>query len=192
MLASNGAWAQAGRTIRLIVPYQPGGGNDILARLLAGHIGRTQGPSVVIENRAGGGSVIGTEAVARAVPDGNTLLLSTSDVVITPHLRKLSYDPLTTFEPVCYLVDFPLQLVVNGSSPFRTLADLLTAACAKPNTLTLAADGPAMAYHIAFGAMHAYLPYLREDNLALPEIGIVIPIADFYGGVEFVEGMPTA
>jgi tripartite-type tricarboxylate transporter receptor subunit TctC len=148
--ANHGAWAQAGRTIRLIVPYQPGGGNDILARLLAEHIGRTQGAAVVIENRAGGGSVIGTEAVARAAPDGNTLLISTSDIVITPHLRKLSYDPLTAFAPICYLVDVPVLLVVNGPSPYRTLADLLAAARAKPNTLTLAANGPATAYHIAF------------------------------------------
>ena len=177
-LASNGAWAQAGRTIKLIVPYQPGGGNDILARLLAEHIGRTQGPSVVIENRAGGGSVIGTEAVARAAPDGNTLLLSTADVVITPHLRKLSYDPLTAFEPVCYLVDFPLLLVVNGASPFRTLADLLAAARAKPNTLTLAANGPATAYHIAF---ETFKRVAKIDMIFVPYAGTAPAVTALLG-----------
>jgi tripartite-type tricarboxylate transporter receptor subunit TctC len=151
MLAASGpASAQGTRTIRLVVPYQAGGGNDILARLLGEQIGRTRGVTVVIENRAGGGSVIGTEAVARAAPDGNTLLIPNSDVVITPHLRKLSYNAVTSFEPVCYLVDLPLVLVVNGTSPYGTLADLLNAARARPGELTLAANGPATTYHIAF------------------------------------------
>jgi tripartite-type tricarboxylate transporter receptor subunit TctC len=152
ILAASGqaAWSQAARTIRLIVPYQAGAAVDILARLLGEQIGRTHGPTVVVENRPGGGSVIGTEAVARAAPDGNTLLISVSDFVITPHLRKLSYSALTSFEPVCYLVDLPLLLVVNSASPYRTLADLLNAARARPGDLTLAASGPATAYHIAF------------------------------------------
>jgi tripartite-type tricarboxylate transporter receptor subunit TctC len=150
ILSGQVAWSQAGRTIRLVVPYQAGGGNDILARLLGEHIGRTHGSTVVIENRPGGGSVIGTDAVARAAPDGNTLLIPTSDFVITPHLRKLNYNALTSFEPVCYLADLPLLLVVNSTSPYGTLADLLNAARAKPGDLTLAANGPATAYHIAF------------------------------------------
>jgi tripartite-type tricarboxylate transporter receptor subunit TctC len=127
-----------------------GGGNDIVARLLGEQIGRAHRATVVIENRPGGGTVIGTEAVARAAPDGNTLLIPTADFVITPHLRKLSYNALTSFEPVCYLVDQPLLLVVNSTSPYHTLADLLNAARAKPGDLTLAANGPATAYQLAF------------------------------------------
>jgi tripartite-type tricarboxylate transporter receptor subunit TctC len=152
ILAASGepAWSQAARTIRLVVPYQAGAAVDILARLLGEQFGRTHGPTVVVENRPGGGSVIGTEAVARAAPDGNTLLISVSDFVITPHLRKLNYSALTSFEPVCYLVDLPLLLVVNSTSPYGTLADLLNAARAGPGDLTLAANGPATAYHIAF------------------------------------------
>src|SRR5580658_5399382 len=106
MLAASGpASPQGTRTMRLVVPYQAGGGNDILARLLGEQIGRTHGGAVVIENRPGGGTVIGTEAVARAAPDGNTLLIPTADFVITPHLRKVSYNALTSFEPICYLMD---------------------------------------------------------------------------------------
>jgi len=151
ILAGSGleAWSQSARTIRLVVPYQPGGGNDILARLMAEQISRVHGPAVVVENRAGGGSVIGTEAVSRAVPDGNTLLIPNSDFIITPHLRKLNYNALTSFEPICYLVDLPLLVVVNGASPYRTLAEFLDAARARPGDLTLAANGPATAYHIA-------------------------------------------
>jgi tripartite-type tricarboxylate transporter receptor subunit TctC len=92
---------------RIIVPWAPGGSADTTARLVAEQIGRAQGPRMVIENRAGAGSVIGTEAVARAAPDGNTLLINTTDLLISPHLRKLSYDTLTSFEPICYLTSVP-------------------------------------------------------------------------------------
>jgi tripartite-type tricarboxylate transporter receptor subunit TctC len=165
-VSGDSAWSQAARTMRLVVPYQAGGGNDILASLLGEQIGRTHGATVVIENRPGGGTVIGTEAVARAAPDGNTLLIPTADFVITPHLRKLSYNALTSFEPVCYLVDQPLLLVVNSTSPYHTLADLLNAARAKPGDLTLAANGPATAYQLAFETLRraakvdmTFIPY---------------------------------
>jgi tripartite-type tricarboxylate transporter receptor subunit TctC len=122
--SAQAAWPQAARTIRFVVPYPPGGGNDIIARILGEQIGRAHGVTIVVENRPGAGSVIGTDAVSRAAPDGNTLLIPTSDFVITPHLRKLNYNVLTSFEPICYLVDLPLLLVVNGKSPYATLADL--------------------------------------------------------------------
>jgi tripartite-type tricarboxylate transporter receptor subunit TctC len=149
-MSSQSAWSQTTKTIKIVVPYQPGGGNDILARLLGEQIGRAQGPAIVIENRPGGGSVIGTEAVSRAVPDGNTLLMPTADLIIAPHLRKLNYDPLTSFEPVCYLVSQPLVVAVNSASSYGTLADLLNAARSKPGDLTLAGNGPATTYYIAF------------------------------------------
>jgi tripartite-type tricarboxylate transporter receptor subunit TctC len=141
LLFGHGAWAQAPRTIRLIVPYPPGGTADIVARLLADQIGRTQGPSIVIENRPGAGTAIGTEAVARAAPDGNTLLINSPEFVITPHLRKPNYDALTGFEPICHLVNSPTVIVVNSASPYRSLADLLDAARAKPGEVTLASTG---------------------------------------------------
>jgi len=93
LFSGNGAWSQATRTIKIIVPLPPGGGSDILARVLAEQIGRAQGPSLVVENRPGAGSAIGTEAASRAAPDGNTLLINTASIVIGPHLRKLNYDP---------------------------------------------------------------------------------------------------
>jgi tripartite-type tricarboxylate transporter receptor subunit TctC len=149
-LSRQAAWSQTPRTIKIVVPYAAGGGTDTVARLLAEQIGRSQGPTMLIENRPGAGSAIGTEAVSRAAPDGNTLLINTADFLISPHLRKLSYDPLTSFEPICYLVDSPLVFAVNSASPYGTLADLLTAARAKPGELTLASNGPASVYQIAF------------------------------------------
>jgi tripartite-type tricarboxylate transporter receptor subunit TctC len=83
-----------------VVPYTPGSGPDILSRLMGEQIGRTQGPTVVVENRPGGGTVIGTEAVERAAPDGHTVLLVANSFVINPPLKRANYDPTGSFEPV--------------------------------------------------------------------------------------------
>ncbi len=136
--------------IKIVVPYAPGGVNDILARLLAEQIGRAGGPTLVVENRPGAGGVVGTEMVARATPDGNTLLIASTPFIIDPQLRKLNYDPLTSFEPVCHLVDAPTVIVVNSASPYRTLAELLNAARAKPGELTLASIGPGSSFQLGF------------------------------------------
>jgi tripartite-type tricarboxylate transporter receptor subunit TctC len=160
------ALAQTARTIKLIVPSTPGGGADVLARLLADQISRTQGATLVVENRPGASNTIGTEAVSRAAPDGNTLLITTPEFVINAHLRKLSYDPLSSFEQVCYLVRSPQLLVVHNASPLRTLADLLAAARAKPGELTIASAGPASSPHVALEGLKraasvdfTYVPY---------------------------------
>src|SRR6266446_3325052 len=115
LLFDHSAQTQA-RTIKIVNPYPPGGTADIVARVLSEHIGRTQGVTMLVENRPGGGTVIGTEAASRAAPDGNTLLITSVVFVINPHLRKLNYDPLTSFEPVCNLVQSPQVLVVNSGS----------------------------------------------------------------------------
>jgi tripartite-type tricarboxylate transporter receptor subunit TctC len=145
----NGAWSQPTR-LKLVVPFGAGTSIDILTRLLAEQIGRTKGPTAVIESRPGAGGIIATEAVAGAAPDGSTLLMTPTAFVTTPQLRKLSYHPLTSFEPVCYLVSVPLVIAVNSGSPYRTLADLVNAAHAMPGTLTLASIGPGSASQVAF------------------------------------------
>src|SRR5215510_15524608 len=150
VLPNHGAWSQTSRTIKIINPYPPGGTADIVARVLSEQIGRSQGVTMMIENRPGGGTVIGTEAVARAAADGNTLLITSVVFVINPHLRKLNYDPLTSFEPICNLVQSPQVIVANSSSPYRTMADLTSAARAKPGQLTFASTGPASPSHVAF------------------------------------------
>jgi tripartite-type tricarboxylate transporter receptor subunit TctC len=163
---SGAAWSQAVRTVKIVVPFPPGGSADILARLLGEQVGKAQGLSVVIENRPGGGASIAYEAVARAAPDGNTLVINGNSVVINPHLRKVNYDPLTSFEPVCYLVSSPQVYVVSPASPYRTLPDLIAAARARPGEITFATVGPATTQHIGFEQLrHAadlkviYVPY---------------------------------
>jgi len=144
------ARSQPTRSIKLVVPIGPGSGLDLMARLLAEQVGRTQGMTMVVENRPGAVQVVATDAVAGAAPDGNTVLFMANPFVINPHLRRVSYDPLTSFEPICNLANQPQLIVVNNASPYRTLADLLNAARAKPGELTLASFGPASPVHIAF------------------------------------------
>ena len=165
-LAGQAAWPQTTPTVKIVVPYPPGSGPDILSRLMADEIGRAKGPTMLVENRPGGGTVIGTEAAARAAPDGGTILLVANSFIINPVLRKVNYDPATSFEPICYLAATPLVLVVNASSPYRTLADLIGAARAKPGQVVLSSGGPASSLHIAIevlkraaGINVTYVPY---------------------------------
>jgi tripartite-type tricarboxylate transporter receptor subunit TctC len=143
------AWSQTARTIKVVVPASAGGVADTLARLLAEQIGRAQGPTVMIENRPGAGTVIGTEAVALAPPDGNTVLITSNGILTNPHLRKVGYDALTSFTPICHLTNIRSVIAVNSASPYRTLADLINAARAKPGDVTLAST-QGSALQIAF------------------------------------------
>jgi tripartite-type tricarboxylate transporter receptor subunit TctC len=160
------AWSQPAGTIKIVVPYTPGSGPDILSRLMAEQIGRTQGPTVVVENRPGGGTVIGTEAVGRAEPDGHTVLLMANSFVANPPLKRANYDPTRSFDPVCYLAATPMVLVVLGSSPYHKLDDLIAAARAKPGELAFASGGPGSSLHVAIEVLKraaniniTYVPY---------------------------------
>jgi tripartite-type tricarboxylate transporter receptor subunit TctC len=164
-LGSAAAVAQS-RTVKIVVPYPPGSGPDILSRLMAEQIGRTQGTTVVVENRPGGGTLIGTEAAARAAPDGNTVLLVANSFVVNPALKKGNYDVSKSFEPVCYLAATPMPLVVLGTSPYKTLADIIAAARAKPGQVVFSSGGPASALHVAIEVVKraanvniTYVPY---------------------------------
>jgi tripartite-type tricarboxylate transporter receptor subunit TctC len=128
----------AGKTLKVIVPFAPGGLSDVLARVLAQKITENSGQSVLVESRPGAGTVIGTDAVARAAPDGTTVLIVSSGFVLIPNLRALNYHPLTSFEPICLLVTTPTVLAVNISSPFRSLSEFLAAARIRPGTLSVA------------------------------------------------------
>jgi tripartite-type tricarboxylate transporter receptor subunit TctC len=147
---ADGARSQPTGTTKFIVPFPAGGSSDTLARLVADHIGRLRGSPSIVENRPGAGAVIGYEAASRAAPDGNTLLINAPSFVINPHLRKVNYEPLSQFEPICYLVRLPLVITVNSGSPYQTLADLFGAARKRPGELTLASGGTGTIQHIAF------------------------------------------
>jgi tripartite-type tricarboxylate transporter receptor subunit TctC len=162
-LAGSSAFAQ---TRRIIVPYTPGSGPDILARLMAEQIGAQNGPNMVVENRPGGGMVIGTEVAARAEPDGNTVLLVANAFVVNAALKRGNYDIARSFAPICQLASTPMLLVVQGSSPYRSADELIAAAKAKPGQLSFASGGPATSLHIAIEVLRRatgidvnYVPY---------------------------------
>jgi tripartite-type tricarboxylate transporter receptor subunit TctC len=160
-----GASASA-QTRRIIVPYTPGSGPDILARLMSEQIGAQNGPNMVVENRPGGGMVIGTEVAARAEPDGNTVLLVANAFVVNAALKRGNYDIAKSFEPICQLASTPMLLVVQGSAPYRSADDLIAAAKAKPGQISFASGGPATSLHIAIEVLRRatgidvnYVPY---------------------------------
>jgi tripartite-type tricarboxylate transporter receptor subunit TctC len=189
-LFGSGTWAQT--AIKIVMPAPAGGAGDIVARMLAEQVGRAQGLTLVIENRPGAGTIIGTEAVARAAPDGSTLLITAPYLLIAPHLRKVNFDPLTGFEPICHLVSSPGVIVVNGLSPYRTLGDFLDAARAKPGELTFAAAGPGTVQQIGF----EMLKRAANANLTfVPYPGGAPAIAALLGGhvtAVFAEYAPLA
>ena len=139
---------QAARTIKFVVASAPGGVNDIMARLVGDQVARAQNVTVVIDNRPGAGEMIGTEAAMRAAPDGNTVLFVANPFVINPHLRKTSYHPLTSFEPICQLTSAPTLIAVHANSPYRTLSDLLDDARKRPGEVTIASTGPGSPFHL--------------------------------------------
>jgi tripartite-type tricarboxylate transporter receptor subunit TctC len=165
-IAIQGTAAQTNRAIKIVAPAAPGGVGDTVARLLGGEISQARGLTVLIENRTGAGGVIAADAVARAAPDGNTLLITSPDLIVTAHVRKLNFDLLAGFEPICDVLVAPTVFVVSATSSYRTLTDLLDAARAKPGELTLASYGPATAFQVAFerlkhvaGVDMTFLPY---------------------------------
>jgi tripartite-type tricarboxylate transporter receptor subunit TctC len=146
-------WAPS-RPLRLVVPFAPGGAADTIARLLAEPLGTELGQPVTVENRPGGGTTIGAVAVARAAPDGLTLLYATPNVqILNPHLmRDLPYEPSGDFAPVIALVRAPKLLVVRPGFPARDVAGLLEMARRARDPLTFASAGVASSGHLA-GAM---------------------------------------
>ncbi len=143
------ARAQLPPAIKVVVPYPPGGSVDLLSRLLGEQITRSRGVNVITENRPGASTIIGTELVSRSAPDGATVGFVANSFVINAQIRKLSYDPLTSFEPICHFVNSPQVIVVNAKSPYKTLDDFLAAARAKPGEFSVGALGPATTQHVA-------------------------------------------
>ena len=138
------------RPIRLVVPFAPGGGTDILARALAARMGDSLGQAVNVENRAGGNTLIGTEAVVRAAADGYTLLMQTNNLATNPTLYKgkLSFDTRKDLLPVALVAGNPHVLVVHPSVPARDLKEFIALARAKPGTLTFATAGSGTVNHL--------------------------------------------
>ena len=139
------------RNITIIVPQPPGGGTDIISRVIGQQLSTQLGVPVVIENRAGAGTVVGTEAAAKAEPDGYTLLAGlTANMAVNPSLFKnLGYDPIRDFTPVGMMAEFPFVLVVSNDFPAKSVKELITLAQAKPGEINFASAGNGSGQHLS-------------------------------------------
>ena len=152
LLAPHAGWAQSpypSRPIRWIVPFPPGGSTTIISRLLSQKMSEHWGHQVVVDNRGGGNTIIGSEAMVRAAPDGYTILQVTTTHVINPSLLKTPYDAVRDFAPVATLVGTETLMVVTPSLPVTNLQELIALARAKPGQLNYASSGSGTTNHLA-------------------------------------------
>ncbi len=167
--------------LKLVAPNPPGGGFDAVARIIAEPLSRILGQSVVVENKSGSGTLVGTDYAARAAPDGYTLLLGgTSNMALNPGLYpKLPYDPVNGFTPVGLVVSWPFMVIVNKDSPYKSLKDLIDAARARPDTITYASGGVGSGQHVAMAVL-TYLAGVRMVHV--PYAGAQAAYTDLLGG----------
>jgi tripartite-type tricarboxylate transporter receptor subunit TctC len=138
------------KPIRMIVPFAPGGNTDIIARAFTHKMGEILGQQVIVDNRGGAGGAIGTEAAARATPDGYTLIMVSAAHTINPAMtKKLNYDSVKDFTPLGIIADVPTALVVHPSLPAKNVKELIAIAKAKPGTLNYSTAGRGTVGHLA-------------------------------------------
>ena len=171
VLASGSAFAQAtgypDKPIRFVVPYPPGGGTDVIARIVQDRLRAALGQSIIIDNRGGAGGSIGTEVVARSAPDGYTVLFTLSSHTINPAIfSKLSFDTARDFEPIGIVCSLPQILVANPQFPANTVQQLIAMAKEKPGSLAYASVGNGSPGHLAgemlklrSGTQMTHIPY---------------------------------
>ena len=137
------------RPVRIVVPWASGGGPDVIGRLIAEPMQKDLGQPIVIDNRPGGGSMMGSEMVARAAPDGYTLLLTAGALAVAPSVRRdMTWDPVRDLVGVALVAVVPLFVVVRPESPFKTMADLMAAARQRGSAVTYATSGIASPPHL--------------------------------------------
>ncbi len=165
------------KPIRLISPFAPGGGATLVARMIGPQLGEALGQSIVIDNRPGGGGVVGTEIAARSQPDGYTLLMATlSNAVINPLVAKVSYDPIRDFTAIAHTSTVPLILVVHPSIPAKSVKEFIAYARSPAARVNFASSGEGAANHLAAelfknstGVSMTHVPY-RGGGLAIIDL----------------------
>ncbi|MCA3149964.1 MAG: tripartite tricarboxylate transporter substrate binding protein, partial [Rhodocyclaceae bacterium] len=178
------------KPVRMVIPWPPGGGADIVGRILAEPLGQALGQQLVVENRGGSNGVIGAEAVARAAPDGYTIMFHS----VTPHMlnpsffAKLPYDTFTDFAPVGLVAEVPLAIVVNPVLPVKTLPDLIALARKNPGQLSFASFGAGSISQLAgelfnrqFGLKMTHIPYKGGGPALIDTLGGHVPI--YFSGI---------
>ena len=187
------AFAQAAypnRAVLIVVPGATGTGFDSLARLLAPGLSERLGRPVVVENRAGAGSLIGNEYVVKAPPDGHTLLMAASGLTIQPALiKKMPYDVERDFAPVTLVVSVPNMILVNASSPAKSIGELIALAKARPGELQFASAGLGSNSHLT---MQLFVSVAQVSVLHVPYKGATPGLTDLLGGHVAMMSMPVA
>jgi len=182
-LSAGGAWAQAGypvKPVRLVVPSAPGGGTDITARILAPKLSEALKQQVVVENRAGAGTMIGIELVAKSPPDGYTLLMGLSTLAINPAMyKKVPYDAVRDFAPISQVISAPNMLVVHPSIPVKTVKELIAFTRARPGQLNYASAGHGTNPHLS---MELFLSMTKLKVVHIPYKGLAPGIVDLLAG----------
>lgn len=172
------------KPIRFVVPYPPGGGTDVIARIVQERLGAALGQQVLIENKGGAGGAVGTEVVSRAAPDGYTVLFTLSSHTINPAIfAKLSFDTVKDFAPVGTVASLPQILVASALFPANTVAELITLAKAKPGSLSFASVGNGSPGHLAgelmklrTGIQLTHIPYRGGGPAVTDVIGGQVPL----------------
>ncbi len=172
------------KPIRIVVPFPAGGSTDLVARVVAQEMGKTLGQTVNVDNRAGAGSVIGSELVAHAPPDGYTLLVSGSSNIYMPYLYKdLKFDPIADFAGIGMVADIPNLVAVNAQTPYKTVADLVAAAKAKPGDIAFASAGNGTPAHLVCELMASrsgitltHIPYKGNAPAVTDLLGGQVPV----------------
>ena len=170
------------KPVRLIVPFAPGGFTDVVARILGQRLSVSMGQQFIIENKAGAGSTIGTDFVAKAAPDGYTLVMISTTHVISPWIYKsMPYDPIKSFVPVTKLVDSPYVLLVNPKVPARNVQEFIALAKASPDTLRYASSGNGSSQHLMGGLFASltgtklqHVPYRGSSGAATDLVAGVV------------------
>jgi tripartite-type tricarboxylate transporter receptor subunit TctC len=169
------------RSVAIIVPFTPAGSTDLLARMAAQAWEQRLGKSFVVENRPGAGQQIGVNAVAKAAPDGYTLLMATSSAMgVNPTLyKKIAYDPVADFQPIAMMAHLPFILVVNNDLPVKSVADLVKYAKANPGKLSYGSGGVGASHHL-YGEMFNSLAGVKMTHV--PYKGTVPALNDVIAG----------
>ena len=170
------------KSVKLIVPSAPGGFTDVVARILSQRLSTVMGQQFVVENKAGAGAVIGTDFVAKSTPDGYTLVIVSSNHVISPWIYKtVPYDPLKSFVAVAKLVDSPYVLLVNPKVPARNVQEFIALAKAAPNTIHYASSGNGSSQHLMgglfaslSGAPIKHVPYKGSSGAAIDLVAGIV------------------
>jgi tripartite-type tricarboxylate transporter receptor subunit TctC len=167
------------KQVRIIVPFAPGGINDVVGRMIATHLTEKFGRQVIVENRTGAGGVVGTELVANSPKDGHTLLIVSIAHAVNPWLYKLNYDPMKSFVPIAPVLSSPNALAVNLDLPAKTLKEFVALAKAQPGKIQYASGGVGGSLHLA---MELFKITAGIDLLHVPFRGAGPAVIDVIGG----------